>query len=182
MTPRPTLTTIRDACREHTETVALRLLPQLRRNGGWLVCKVPWREDTTASLGVSLTTGRWRDWGMPGDDGTMLDLVMRLDGCSLLEARDRLAGILGLTGDVVVRPRVKPPRVSCKTCRHCWHRYVAGVWPVSWRARRSGYAGPADMRYCTAVEMSDGEPAPTRLARRSGWACGKDGKMYEVRT
>ena len=124
---------------------------------------MPWRNDRTPSLGVSLTTGLWRDWGRPGDGGTVLDLVMRLDNCDLFSGRDILAGILGISdvpGDW--RPRERP-MPKCGDCRHVWKRY-----PTEWGC------------LMTPDPLTE-EPMPTVRARRQGWPCGPYGQLFEAR-
>jgi DNA primase len=70
-------------------------LPEGKRQGAWWVCRTPWRDDRTPSLGVSLTTGHWHDFGK-GDSGDMLDLAMRLFGDSLPEVIKGFAEMLGI--------------------------------------------------------------------------------------
>ena len=55
----------------------------------------PWRDDRSPSLGVSLTTGMWRDFAT-GERGDMLDLSMKLFGDSLTETIEGFADMLGL--------------------------------------------------------------------------------------
>lgn len=53
------------------------LLPRGRATGQWWVASVPWREDKTPSLGVSLTTGHWEDFATK-ERGSPIDLLARL--------------------------------------------------------------------------------------------------------
>lgn len=80
----------------HIEVLCREWLPQGRRQGNWWVTRCPWREDHDPSLGVSLTTGRWRDFAA-GDSGDMIDLSMRLFGDSLKETVEGFAEMLGLS-------------------------------------------------------------------------------------
>jgi len=59
-------------------TICRKYLPRGRQQGDWWVACVPWRDDRTPSLGVSLTTGRWKDFGRPGDGGDAVDLLAKL--------------------------------------------------------------------------------------------------------
>lgn len=61
-------------------TICRKYLPKGRQQGDWWLATVPWRADRTPSLGVSLTTGRWKDFGRPGDHGDTIDLLSRLTG------------------------------------------------------------------------------------------------------
>jgi DNA primase len=70
-------------------------LPSGKRQGGWWLCCSPWREDRSASLGVSLSTGRWKDFAT-GEHGDMIDLSMKLFGDSLAETIDGFADMLGI--------------------------------------------------------------------------------------
>lgn len=70
-------------------------LPDGRRQGVWWVCRTPWRDDRSPSFGVSLTTGRWRDFAT-GDRGDMIDLAMRLFGESLTDVVKGFAEMLGM--------------------------------------------------------------------------------------
>ena len=158
------LDAIKDGAREQIETLAPKLLPHGQRRGNWWVARCPWRDDKKPSLHLSLTTTYYRDYGT-SDSGTILDLVMKLDGCSLAAAAETLAGLLGLT-EATPRPkRPEPPR--CRTCAHAWDRFDG--------ARRDRY-------YCTAVTcFMTGEPQPIVLARRSGWACGPRARLHTQR-
>ena len=60
------------------ETICRKYLPRGRRQGDWYLACVPWREDKTPSLGVSMTTGNWKDFGRAGEYGDALDLLSRL--------------------------------------------------------------------------------------------------------
>jgi len=79
----------------HIETLCKAWLPDGKRQGGWFVCRAPWRADRNASLGVSLSTGRWKDFAT-GEHGDMIDLSMRLFGDSLQETLKGFAEMLGM--------------------------------------------------------------------------------------
>jgi DNA primase len=70
-------------------------LPTGKRQGGWWVCCNPWREDKNPSLGVSLSSGQWKDFAS-GERGDMIDLSMRLFGDSLAETIDGFKEMLGI--------------------------------------------------------------------------------------
>lgn len=160
--PPPDLATVKDAAIRNIRTLAPQIVPGGRINGQWYVARVPWRDDGKPSLYVSLTTGQYKDFAR-AESGTVIDLVMRADGCSLLEARDRLAVLLGIADGPRVR-RVRRVRPKCADCRHAWQRTPAA-------------------RYCLLlVDSVREEPWPTRSVRRSGWACGPDGKLWEKKS
>lgn len=48
-----------------------------------------WRGDTSPSVSIDRNTGLWHDFGT-GEGGTILDLVMKIEGCSLQEAVKRI--------------------------------------------------------------------------------------------
>jgi hypothetical protein len=79
----------------HIEALCKAWLPDGKRQGAWFVCRSPWREDRNASLGVSLTTGRWKDFAT-GEHGDMIDLSMRLFNDSLADTIDGFADMLGI--------------------------------------------------------------------------------------
>ena len=62
----------------HIEALCKAWLPDGKRQGGWYVSCAPWREDRNPSLGVSLSTGRWKDFAT-GEHGDMIDLSTELD-------------------------------------------------------------------------------------------------------
>lgn len=80
----------------HIEALCRAWLPDGKRQGGWYVCCAPWREDRNPSLGVSLNTGRWKDFAT-GENGDMIDLSMKLFGDSLADTIKGFADMLGLT-------------------------------------------------------------------------------------
>lgn len=164
---------VRDESLRQIETLCSRLLPQGRRFGGWWKCKVPWRDDRTASLMVSFSSGRWRDWGRPGDDGTMIDLVMKLDGCTVMEAKDRVAALLGMSGDVEYKPTTQAVK-SCRDCRWLWRRFTTGCEPGT-------FLVDVERFLCTrVVEPVNMEPMDLRYARNQRGECGKYGRLHEA--
>ena len=79
----------------HIEVLCRSWLPLGKRQGGWWVCCCPWREDKSPSLGVSLETGRWKDFTTK-ERGDMIDLSMRLFNDSLADTIDGFAEMLGI--------------------------------------------------------------------------------------
>jgi DNA primase len=80
----------------HIEALCKAWLPDGKRQGGWYVACAPWRDDRNPSLGVSFSTGRWKDFAT-GDHGDMIDLSMKLFGDSLQETIEGFADMLGLS-------------------------------------------------------------------------------------
>lgn len=143
---------------ENIGTLAKKLLPHGKTQGHWWVSKCPWRDDQTPSLGISLTTGNWKDWGR-AEGGTIIDLIMRLDNCDNKTALKTLAALLGITE---LTPRPKQEWKSCADCAYLWHRFPF-----------------AD--YCTrCVTPVDEEPRPIADARRNGGECGQHAKLYKA--
>ena len=79
----------------HILTICQNWLPDGKRMGSWWVCKCPWRDDKKPSFGVSLTTGRWRDFARD-EGGDVFDLTMRLFKVDMREAMDSFRQMLGL--------------------------------------------------------------------------------------
>lgn len=80
----------------HIEALCEHWLSHGSRQGGWWVCRTPWRDDRNPSLGVSLTSGRWKDFAT-GEHGDIFDLSMKLFGDSLHETLKGFSEMLGLT-------------------------------------------------------------------------------------
>lgn len=80
----------------HIEALCRDWLPGGKRQGGWYVACAPWRDDRNPSLGVSLTTGRWKDFAT-GEKGDMIDLSMKLFGDSLQDTIQGFAEMLGMS-------------------------------------------------------------------------------------
>ena len=94
--PRSLIGAIKDSLTPaRVEALCREWLPHGRRQGAWWVATSPWRDDRSPSLGVSLTTGMWRDFAT-GERGDMLDLSMKLFGDSLTETIEGFADMLGL--------------------------------------------------------------------------------------
>lgn len=76
-------------------TLCRNWLPDGRKVGNWWLCKCPWRDDKKPSFGVSLTTGRWRDFAKD-EGGDVFDLTMRLFRVDIKEALNSFRQMLGL--------------------------------------------------------------------------------------
>lgn len=61
--------------------LCMRLFPKGQQKGVWWVTSVPWREDRTPSLGISLTTGYWKDFGR-GEGGDLPGLLAKIQNRS----------------------------------------------------------------------------------------------------
>lgn len=79
----------------HIEALCRDWLPNGKRQGGWYLACSPWRDDRNPSLGISLSTGRWRDFAT-GEKGDMIDLSMKLFGDSLPDTLMGFADMLGI--------------------------------------------------------------------------------------
>lgn len=60
-----------------------------KEHGYYGMYRSPFREETNASMKVDYAKNLWHDFGT-NDGGTMIDLVMRINNCSLKEAIDEL--------------------------------------------------------------------------------------------
>lgn len=87
---------VRDRALPQMEAICRAWLPNGRRQGGWWVANVPWRQDSKASLGVSFATGRWRDFANIEERGDVIDLACRVFGFTPREAVEKLAAMLGV--------------------------------------------------------------------------------------
>lgn len=149
------------------QSVARHILPGGKVSGGWYWVTVPWRPDRTPSLGISLKTGIWKDWGRD-EGGDVIALIRRLHSCDAKRACEELAKILGIStrpGKPMLRHNVGPLMLYCRDCRHAWLR-----WP--------------DEYFCTKTLGLDEEPISARLARRNdkSWPCGPHAALYEPHT
>ena len=88
---------IKAASPRFVEQFCKRYLGAGKKGGGWWICSSPFREDRNPSFGVSLTTGHWKDFARPTEYGDLVDLLARLDHCTVAEAARRLAGMMGLS-------------------------------------------------------------------------------------
>ena len=77
------------------ESICRQWLPDGKRQGNWWVARCPWRDDRKPSLGVSLTTGNWRDFAT-SEGGDVIDLSMRLFGDSFIQTVREFAEMLGM--------------------------------------------------------------------------------------
>ena len=62
-----------------------------KRYNGYALYHAPYREDFNASMKVDFRENLWQDYGT-GQGGSIIDLVMRMQGCSAYEAMKHLAG------------------------------------------------------------------------------------------
>jgi DNA primase len=96
VTPRITIQDIKERIGPaQVETLCREWLPGGKRQGGWWMARTPWRDDRSPSLGVSLSTGYWRDFG-GGDSGDMIDLCQKIHGSTLAETLEAFKEMLGL--------------------------------------------------------------------------------------
>lgn len=86
---------IQDKCVPVVESLCRRWLGAGHKTGGWWVANVPWRNDKTASLGVSFKTGRFQDFGADGKRGDMIKLFSLIYGTDMVDAADAVAQIVG---------------------------------------------------------------------------------------
>jgi hypothetical protein len=167
---KPPFAAVKQAALDNIESLCARLVPRGRREGEWWRAQVPWRAGDGRNLAISLTTGIWRDWARPGDEGDVFDLMMRLDGCSLGDARDRLASMLGISD---VPDDWTPPKrkvVKCTDCANVWQQFD------------DEYVSGPDGRVCKVCLDPDTEaPIPTRQARRPSYPCGPSAKLFKAR-
>lgn len=88
-------TDVQEHAKRDAAVICARWLPNGKRQGVWWVVATPWREDRNPSLGVSLTSGKWRDFAT-GEKGDFVDLAQRLglarDRVSALRAVARMVG------------------------------------------------------------------------------------------
>ena len=61
-----------------------------KRYNGYALYHAPYREDFNASMKVDFRENLWHDYGT-GQGGSIIDLVMRMQGCSAYEAMKHLA-------------------------------------------------------------------------------------------
>lgn len=84
---------IKEASIPFAEAIGRRLVPGGASKGGWYVASAPWREDRMPSLGISLSTGRWRDFGT-GERGDLIDLWHRITGDTMAESARAIARMI----------------------------------------------------------------------------------------
>lgn len=66
-------------------------LPGGAIRGDWYLVRVPWRQDRTPSLGVSMTTGFWKDFGRH-EGGDLPGLIARLEHRSPVDVARAVLG------------------------------------------------------------------------------------------
>ena len=93
MTGRVPFDEIKERAIPFAEGIGQRLIPGCTVKGGWYVVSSPWREDRNPSLGISLTTGRWRDFAT-GDRGDMVDLWHRITKDTMVESARAIARMI----------------------------------------------------------------------------------------
>lgn len=155
----PSFDEVKDAALASIESLCRRLLPQGRVKGNSYISRVPWRTDKQPSLSVLLKNATWKDWGAD-EGGSIIDLVMRLENCSAVQARDTLAEMLSLKAS---GPRPKPAEPkSCAGCAYLWKRFPT-----------------AD--YCTrCVDTLNEEPLPIQKARAYHGECGPKATLHQA--
>lgn len=80
---------------DFAEAFCRRYLATGKKTGQWWIASTPWREDKNPSLGVNLSSGKWKDFAK-GDRGDLTDLLARIDRCDGAEACLRLARMMGI--------------------------------------------------------------------------------------
>lgn len=86
------------------QQIAQQLLGPGRRTGRAVQYRTPWRDDRNPSL--TIWPNGWKDWAT-GEHGSVIDLVMRVQGCGFAEALDYLDG--GKLGPAAARPVLNTP-------------------------------------------------------------------------
>ncbi|MDR2950221.1 MAG: toprim domain-containing protein [Prevotella sp.] len=69
--------------------LASKSIHPVKDHGYYGMYRSPFRDDTNASLKVDYNKNLWIDFGS-NDGGTMIDLVMRINNCSLAQAMDEI--------------------------------------------------------------------------------------------
>jgi DNA primase len=84
---------------EHVELLARQWLPGGKWGQKWYMVRSPFRQENTASFGVSRNPNSlgYYDFGS-GEFGDMIDLCCKLHGVSLMEAVEAYEQMLGLQG------------------------------------------------------------------------------------
>lgn len=85
---------IQDRAKSVALALCKRWLPTGSVGGNWYLCSTPWRTDKNPSLGVSLTTGRWKDFAT-GERGDLIDLYQKIHGGTSAEAARAVARVVG---------------------------------------------------------------------------------------
>ena len=96
--PNPTITAMHNEYYDQQYIKAIPIVDYLhacgiepaKRYNGYALYHAPYREDSSASLKVDFRQNLWRDYGT-SQGGSIIDLVMRMQGCSAYEAMAYLA-------------------------------------------------------------------------------------------
>lgn len=100
VTPRTTISDIKARLTAgDIHTLCRTWLPNGKRQGGWWIASTPWRDDKNPSLGVSLTTGIWKDFANPDTRGDIFDLCQKIHNASLPETIEAFKDMLGMNRD-----------------------------------------------------------------------------------
>ncbi len=96
--PNPTITTMNN---EYYDLLSIKAIPiadylhacgiePAKRYNGYALYHAPYREDPNASLKVDFRQNLWHDYGT-SQGGSIIDLVMKMQGCSAYKAMAHLA-------------------------------------------------------------------------------------------
>ena len=108
----------------------------------------PLREERTASFKVDWQTNLWHDFGI-GDGGSIIDLVARMENCSVGEAISRLEGNDSLP-TITRQPAPDKSRIEILSIGELTHPALVGY------LRDRGIDQPTAQRYCHEVRYSIG--------------------------
>jgi hypothetical protein len=94
---RPNYAQIASAARTYLPLIALRWLPDGRREGREWVARNPTRSDRRpGSFKVNLHSGKWADFATGEKGGDVISLAAYLYGLSQSAAADKVSGMIGL--------------------------------------------------------------------------------------
>ena len=127
------------------DTLVPELLPGGKRVAkNWVVCN-PTREDTRASLSVSLETGKWHDFATKDKGKTFASLFAYIKATSFKEANYKLADRLGVKGSLGstsltgnVRPFVQKKSATVVTMVPSAAREAPSIFPSCTPPDRDG--------------------------------------------
>lgn len=155
-----------------------RWLPRGRRSGNWWSASNPTRTDRNPSLGVSLQTGHWTDYGT-GERGDLIGLYAHLHNLGQYEAALRLAEEVGAAP--LPDPRKTPAATKAAEDRARRNGELAlQIWRESQpaagtlvegylRARGITIPVPPSIRFHSALRHSpSGELLPAMVAAVQG--------------
>jgi putative DNA primase/helicase len=91
--PRIDFDAIRDAAAAHTESLALRWLPELRRSGPELIQNCPFHHEKSPSFKININDGKWKCFGC-GAGGDMIALYAELHNVKPIDAAKHIGGLL----------------------------------------------------------------------------------------